>query len=252
MAAPTARSAGAPKNVVDGELIGSVKPANRPGRRRRHADDQERHDEERSRVGERNMKCLRRQPDPGRDRQPQRQRQRERDQRVGRAAASPPAPARRSRRSRATMRASRAGRTRSTPQRQPGRAARDGRPARRARRAPASATPRPRAAADLDARKLRRIAGHHAGADRAARTTANSSSTVTRSSRRSRMMVANAAVGVEPLTPRQQVRPDALRRPAPAAGTLAAKPITVVRNAVLKRVGPIGASRYCQRNARSA
>ena len=32
---------------------------------------------------------------------------------------------------------------------------------------------------------------------------------------------------------------------------LAAKPMTVARNAMLKRVRPSGASRYCQRNARS-
>ena len=53
------------------------------------------------------------------------------------------------------------------------------------------------------------------------------------------------------LAPRQQVRAQHF---AGAAGSreLAAKPITVVSNAFEKRVGPIGARRYCQRNARSA
>ncbi len=41
------------------------------------------------------------------------------------------------------------------------------------------------------------------------------------------------------------------RRRAPAAATSAAKPMIVVRNAVRNRVGPIGASRYCQRTART-
>ncbi len=80
---------------------------------------------------------------------------------------------------------------------------------------------------------------------------ANSSSTVTRSSSRSRMIVANAAVALS--RSRRASRYGRMTSPARAGSRkLAAKPMTVVRNAVAKCVGPIGASRYCQRSARRA
>ena len=82
------------------------------------------------------------------------------------------------------------------------------------------------------------------------RTAPKSSSTVTRSSSRSRIMVANVAVT---LSPSRRASRYGRTHFADARGStvLAAKPITVVRNACEKRVGPIGCSRYCQRSARS-
>ena len=65
------------------------------------------------------------------------------------------------------------------------------------------------------------------------------------------MIVANAAVGGSPS--RRASRYGRSTSPGRAGSRkLAAKPMTVVRNAVENRVGPIGASRYCQRKARSA
>ena len=78
----------------------------------------------------------------------------------------------------------------------------------------------------------------------------NSSSTITVSSTRSRMMVAKAAVALRP-----SFRASSHGRstsPARAGSTaLAANPMTVVRSALPKPTWPIGKSRYCHRMARN-
>ena len=80
--------------------------------------------------------------------------------------------------------------------------------------------------------------------------TPKSSRTVIRSSSRSRMIVANAAVALR--FSFRASRYGRITSPARAGSRkLAANPITVVRKAFAKWVGPIGASRYCQRSARS-
>ena len=81
------------------------------------------------------------------------------------------------------------------------------------------------------------------------RNASSSSNTATRSSTRSTTIVANAAVALSPS--RRASRYGRITSPARAGSTAdAAKPITVVRNTVRKRVGPSGSSKYCQRSAR--
>ena len=78
----------------------------------------------------------------------------------------------------------------------------------------------------------------------------NSSSTITVSSTRSRMMVAKAAVALRPsLRASSQGRSTS---PARAGNTaLAANPISVIRSALPRLTWPIGESRYCHRTARN-
>ncbi len=81
------------------------------------------------------------------------------------------------------------------------------------------------------------------------RNAASSNSTATRSRMRSTRIVANAAVALRPS--RRASRYGRITSPARAGRIAEApKPITVVRNTTQNRVGPSGASRYCQRSAR--
>ena len=86
MAAPTARRLGHAEERRHRDLVHRVEAADWPGRRHRHADDQQRHHEERTQVAERHMKRARRHPDSRRDRQPQRKRQQQRDEQPRRLA----------------------------------------------------------------------------------------------------------------------------------------------------------------------
>ena len=80
---------------------------------------------------------------------------------------------------------------------------------------------------------------------------ANSSSTVARSSSRSSTIVANADDGF--ICSRLASKYGRITSPARAGRRkLAANPITVVVNALPNRVGPMGARRNCQRQARTA
>ena len=105
------------------------------------------------------------------------------------------------------MRASRAGSTRSMPQREPAQAL--GVPGQREEQRRARPA-RPAAATSPPNLTRANCAGSPEIAPGAAvsTNTANSSSTVTRSSSRSRMIVANAAVALQALAPREQIRPD--------------------------------------------
>ena len=73
---------------------------------------------------------------------------------------------------------------------------------------------------------------------RASTKTPNSSSTVTRSSSRSRMIVAKAAVARQPLRGAPAGTAGALRPARAGSRKLAAKPMTVVRNAVAETGRP--------------
>ena len=217
IAAPTAVVVRRAEERRHRNLVHRVESADLPGRRHRHADDQQRHHEERTQVAERHMKRARRDPDTRGDRQPERKRQYERNQQPPRAAASRRALARRFRRSPATARASLAGSTRSILQR-PGAEAL-GMPAstkntdqarnRRSRR---------EQAAGLDPRIHAGSPESDAGSTRTTNSP-NSSRTVTRSSSRSRIIVAKAAVGGSPSAPREQIRPEHFTGAGRAAGS---------------------------------
>ena len=152
------------------------------------------------------MKCQRCQPDARGNRQPQRNRQRERHEQPPRLAHHREPLRKRLHESRDGPRQLRRQHALDA-ERPAGRAAPGGRrprtrrPARRRRRPPRAARRPSRAPDAPDAPSS--VAGS------AVRTnTANSPSTVTRSSSRSRMMVANAAVAGKPFAPGQQIRPD--------------------------------------------
>ena len=190
-------------------LIGQVKPTDRPRRRHRHADDQDGHHQERSPKRERNMKCLRRQPDPSGDREPQRNRERERDRAAGVAGASPRAPAKTSRRTSPRLRASRSRQYALDAERQSAHAF-----GMTGQHEQTTATPATAAAAASRPPTLTRAncAGSPETTPGSTVSTnhANSSRTATRSSSRSRMIVANAAVALRPLASGQQIRPNDL------------------------------------------
>ena len=150
------------------------------------------------------MKCPRRQPDSGRDRHPHRKRQRQRRHQA-RGIAHDREPLRK--------RFDESGQHARQPRRQHafdraaprGRAVPDARPARTARPGRRPPTP-PRSRRRTSRRRAAPGSPEITPGRRVKTKTANSSSTVARSSTRSRMMVANADVGIQRLAPRQQIR----------------------------------------------
>ena len=241
MAAAPAASAGAPEKLRHRQPGTCSGNRRRPRRRRRHADGQVPDHEERADEGNRQIERPGRQPDAQGNREPERHRPAAGDRQMPRTAHDLQALGERL----DEVTDERGGPLRQATRQPTGPAAEplgmagEHEQHRRARR---RTRPRPRA------RRLRPRARRRRRRDSRAR--AKSRSTVQRSSRRSTMTVANAAAGFSP--PAAPAGTDAApRRRAPAERRSAAKPITVVRNAVRKRAPPIGPSSDCQRQARS-
>ena len=254
MAAPTADVVVGAEKRRRAEPKRLVEAADAARRRHRDADDQQRRHQ--PRAGKRHRDRRRRErhhPDLARDdasTAPATRRSRA-SRRVG-PAHDGEAFGERAREARDQPRGNRAGRTPLGLQQPARAAARDGRPctnisASDARRATGAIT-RPAEANGADRAPNRALLD---APDRTRRDKrASSSSTATRSRMRSTMIVANAAVASGP--PAAPADTGRNTSPARAGSTAdAAKPMTVARNATQKRVGPSGASRYCQRSART-